>query len=107
MRHNPTFTVVAVLTLALGIGANTAIFSVVNGVLIKPLPYPHSDRLVGVWHSTPGLNAAGIVNCSPSLYFTYRDENQTFQDFGVGTTGGTSVTGLGEPEQVRTLFTSY
>src|SRR5262245_2456889 len=55
MRRRPTFTVAAVLTLALGIGANTAIFSVVYGVLIKPLPYPNADELVSIWHNAPGL----------------------------------------------------
>jgi predicted permease len=106
-RRNSAFTVIAILTLAIGIGANTAIFSVVNGVLIKPLLYPHSDRLIGVWHTIPGLNAASQFNCSPSMYFTYREESRTFQEFGLGNTGGTSVTGLGEPEQVRTLFVTY
>ncbi|HEY4363199.1 MAG TPA: ABC transporter permease [Bryobacteraceae bacterium] len=107
LRHKPAFTAIAVLTLALGIGANTAIFSVVNGVLLKPLAYPHPDRLVGVWHSAPELSGTGPLDCSPSLYFTYRDHNQTFQDFGIGETGSSSVTGAGEPEQVRALFITY
>jgi hypothetical protein len=50
----PMFTAAALLTLAIGIGANTAVFSVVNGVLIKPLAYPHAEELVGIWHSAPG-----------------------------------------------------
>jgi predicted permease len=107
MRHKPMFTAIAVLTLALGIGANTAIFSVVDGVLLKPLLYPHSEQLIGVWHTAPEVNASGLLDCSPSIYFTYSDHNQTFQDFGLGNTGGTSVTGLAEPEQVRTLFATY
>ena len=101
------FTVVAVLTLAIGIGATTAVFSVVDGILIKPLAYPDADRLVGVWHSAAGSNGAGLFNCSPSMYFTYRQASQTFQYFGLAATGGASVTGLGEPEQVRNLNTTY
>jgi hypothetical protein len=87
LLRNPMFTFVALLTLAIGIGANTAIFSVVNGVLIRPLPYPNADELVGVWHTAPGLDIAGDVNCSPTMFFTYREESQTFQEFGLWTTG--------------------
>jgi predicted permease len=105
--RSPAFAVVAVLTLALGIGANTAIFSVVNGVLIKPLSYPEPDRLVAIWHAAPGLGIAGDLNCSPSMYFTYREQNHVFQDVGMWQSGGTTVTGIGDPEQVRTLWVTY
>jgi hypothetical protein len=91
--RNPGFTIVAILTLAIGIGANTAVFSVVNGILIKPLPYPDADRLVGVWQIAPQLGGAAF-NCSPSMYFTYREESQTFQDVGLAATAGSTVTGL-------------
>ena len=98
----PAFTSVALLTLAIGIGANTAVFSVINGVLLKPLPYPDADRLAGVWHVAPGINipGSGELNCSPTMYFTYMDENRTFESFGLWQTGTATVTGLGEPEQV-------
>jgi putative ABC transport system permease protein len=61
MRRRPTFTVAVVLTLALGIGANTAVFSVVNGVLIKPLPYPNAHELVSIWHNAPGLRPDDVA----------------------------------------------
>ena len=106
--RNPGFTIVAVLTLAIGIGATTAVFSVVDGILIKPLPYPDADRLVGVSQTAPGfINGPKAFNCSPSMYFTYREESQTFEYFGLAATGGASVTGLGEPEQVRNMNTTY
>ncbi len=104
----PMFTSVALITLALGIGSNTAIFSVVNGVLIKPLPYPDARQLVGVWHLAPGVTGiAGNINCSPTMYFTYREENSTFQDFGLWSNDGVTVTGAGDPEQVRALDVTY
>lgn len=104
----PIFTTVALVTLALGIGANTAIFSVVNGVLVKPLPYPQAQELVGVWHVAPGVSGIiGDVNCSPTMYFTYREENRTFQDFGLWSNDGVTVTGGGDPEQVRALDVTY
>ena len=102
--RNPGFTIVAILTLAIGIGATTTVFSVVDGILIKPLPYPDADRLVGVWQSAPSGNA---FLCSPSMYFTYREENRTFQGFGLAATDEASVTDLAQPEQVRTLKTTY
>src|SRR5688572_239679 len=100
-----TFTLAAVLTLALGIGANTAVFSVVNAVLLKPLSYPQSDELVSLPHVASGLNS-GALGLSPDLYFTYRDENRTFAHLGVFTDGGATVTGVGDPEQARALFAS-
>src|SRR5580704_15212030 len=104
----PMFTAIALTTLALGIGANTAIFSVVNGVLIKPLPYPQAQQLIGVWHLAPGVSGiTGNINCSPTMYFTYRDENRTFQDFGLWSNDGVTVTGGGEPEQVAAVDVTY
>jgi putative ABC transport system permease protein len=99
----PVFTSVAVLTLAIGIGANTAIFSVIEGVLLKALPYPRSDELVALDHTAPGVNIPRL-GAAPFLYFTYREEGRVFQDLGLINTGTVSVTGLAEPEEVRTLF---
>src|SRR5436190_7441533 len=99
----PLFTSVAVLTLAIGIGANTAIFSVVQGVLLKPLPYPRSDELVTIDHSAPGINLPN-AGAAPFLYFTYREQSRTFQDVGLWNTGTVSVTGLSEPEEAPALF---
>src|SRR6185295_1546892 len=98
----PLFTSVTVATLAIAIGANTAIFSVLDGVLLKPLPYAHPEELVGLWHTAPGVNIAEL-NSSPSLYFTYREDGRTFQDVGLWTEGSATVTGLAEPERVSVL----
>jgi len=104
----PTFTAIVLGTLALGIAANTAIFSVVNGVLIKPLPFPHSQDLVSIWHAAPGLSGVvGDLNCSPAMYFTYREENQTFREFGLWENRNVSVTGVGDPEELRSLLVTY
>jgi predicted permease len=106
LRRNPGFTAVAVITLALGIGATTAIFSVVNGILLKPLPYPHPEQLVAVWFTAPGINRKDL-NPSPSIYFILRDQNRTFQDVGLYTGESRNVTGLGEPERVGSLDVTY
>jgi putative ABC transport system permease protein len=99
----PLFSIVAILTLGAGIGANTAIFSVVNGVLLKPLPYHDAERLVGVWHTAPGMNIP-VMNQSPATYFTYREDGRVFEDIGLWNNGSVSVTGIGEPERVEGLF---
>src|SRR5437867_2652674 len=110
LRHNPTFTVVALLTLAIGIGANTAVFSVVNSVLLNPLGYPKAEELVAVWHKAPGAEGLGSVSgdlrLSASMYFTYAEQNRTLQALGVWDTDTANVTGLVEPEQVRAVYVS-
>ena len=106
--RTPGFTCIVLLTLAIGIGANAAIFSVINGVLIKPLPYPKAERLVGVWHAAPGVPSLDEgVSCSPTMYFTYREENRTFEEMGLWSRGSASVTGIAEPERVQTLDVTY
>jgi putative ABC transport system permease protein len=100
--RSPMFTTITLVTLAVGIGANTAVFSVIDGVLLKPLPYSKPDELVAVWHTAPGLGIKDL-NASPSTYLTYREEGRTFQDIGLWTSGNVSVTGLAEPEQAANL----
>ena len=110
LRHNPVFTTVGLLTIAIGIGANAAVFSVVNSVLLKPLHYPNAEELVSLHQIAPG--ASGLADfengllLSPSMYFTYAENNHTFQSLGVWDTGTASVTGLADPEQVRVVDVS-
>jgi putative ABC transport system permease protein len=103
LLKEPGFTCVALITLAIGIGANTAIFSVVEGILLKPLPFLEPERLVAVWHSSAKLNLPKF-EASPGTYFTYREEGRAFQDIALWNNGSVSVTRLAEPEQVQTLW---
>ncbi|MDP6606612.1 MAG: ABC transporter permease [Dehalococcoidia bacterium] len=98
----PLFTSVAVVTLAVGIGANTAIFTLVYGILLKPLPFDEPDRLVAVWHKAPGLGFDQL-NMSPSTYLTYREQSRAFEAIGLWDNAAASITGVGEPERVATL----
>jgi predicted permease len=102
LSRSPLFTTVAVITLGVGIGANSAIFSVVRGVLLKPLPYQEPDRLVAVWQTAPGVGIED-VNASPATYFTYREEGRVFEDIGLWRQESAAVTGLAEPERVTSL----
>src|SRR5215217_2115672 len=106
LRRQPAFTVIAVLTLALGIGANTAIFSVVNAVLLKPLAATDPDRLMTFWHSTP---AKGLkhVDLNDALVAYYRDRTRTFQGLSAFETGNFSITGGGEPEVVPGAIVTF
>src|SRR5271170_1063193 len=101
----PLFTAVTLITLAAGIGANTVIFSVIEGVLLKPWPYPHAEQLIGVWHTAPGIGMKDL-NMAPSIYFIDREQSTTFQDIGVYNGDSFSVTGAGEPENVPGLDVS-
>ncbi len=98
----PLFTAITLLTLAVGVGANTVIFSVIDGVLLKPLPYPHAEQLIGVWHTAPGIGIKEL-NMAPSIYFIDREQNTTFEDIGVYDGDSLNVTGAGEPEHVPGL----
>ncbi len=106
LARAPGFTLTTLLTLAVGIGATTAIFSVVNGVLLQPLPYPDSDRLVELRQrsANTGNNWLPI---SPPIYFTYRDHNETLESIVLWTRGTANITGSAEPEEVPTIRTTF
>ena len=101
IRTKPGFSAAVLLSLALGIGANTAIFSVLNAVLIRPLPYPGSDALVGVFNR---VVIQGQVfedaELSPGMYAACKENAKAFESFGVWTSGAATVTGMGDPEQL-------
>jgi putative ABC transport system permease protein len=105
LLKNPGFTLIAVVTLALGIGANSAIFSVANALVLKPLPFEHLDRLVAVRESLPnqGLKAIAV---SPADFIDWRGQNTVFQDITAYRVNDTTITGTGEPELVRGSFVS-
>ncbi len=100
---NPGFTVVAVLTLAIGIGGNTAIFSIVNGVLLNPLPFPHPDQLVGLHESKPNFPQGSISYLN---FLDWRKDNRTFASMALARRYSFSLTGKGDAEQVKASFLS-
>lgn len=102
LLKSPGFTVVAVLTLALGIGANTAIFSVVNGVLLRPLPFREPDRLVRIWHTPPAKSFPGIPEFAVSAanYVDWQHENRVFEKMAIYSYRGFTLTGSDKPERV-------
>ena len=106
LTRTPVFTLATLLMLALGIGANTAIFSVVNTVLLKPLPYPEPDRLVGLWQTAPGVNIDSL-NASIADYITYREESKTLADVAIWDRNAYTVTGIAEPERVDAIMATH
>ncbi len=99
LRRSPGFLLVAVITLGVGIGANAAIFSVVDAVVIRPLPYPEPDRLVGVWNDAPGINFRHFDHSTGS-YVLYRRENRMLTDLGIYSEGSVTLTGRQSPERL-------
>jgi len=102
VRKAPGFAAVAVVTLALGIGANTSIFSVVNGVLLRSLPFPDSDRLVRVWHTPPQSSFPGIstFTISPANFLDWQNQNHVFSSMAIYGYRGFTLTGGDKAEQV-------
>jgi predicted permease len=99
----PGFTFIAILTLALGIGANSALFSVVNGVLLNPLPYPEPDKLVSVYASSPEFEHSSVTYLN---YLDWEKDNQSFEHLGIFRSENLFLTGAGEGERVRGYMVS-
>ena len=101
----PGFSIVAILSLAIGIGANTAIFSVASALLLRPLPYKNAERQVILWNTSPGL---GITEdwFSTAQYFDIRNGQQSFTDVAIAIGANANLTGDGEPERIGTIRVS-
>jgi predicted permease len=99
---SPLFSLVTIFTIALAVGANTSIFSVLNGVLLKPLPYPQDDRLIAASLTAPGINVKEL-ELAPCMYFIFREQGRAWEDIGIWTSDSLNITGRGNPEQVEAL----
>jgi predicted permease len=103
---NPGFTLATLITLALGIGANTAIFGIINSVLLKPLPFHEPDRLIGVWQTAPGVNIKDL-NASIADYATYREDSSAFADVAIWNGRSFTVTEFADPERVDGISLTF
>jgi putative ABC transport system permease protein len=104
LSRSPGLTVAVILTLGLGIGSNTAIFSVVDQLLLRPLPYPAGDQLVTVYEA--GLGDSGHMDVSPANWLDWQRDSRTIQTFAAWRTASLTLTGIGEPTRVRVQFVS-
>jgi len=104
LRKNLVLTVVILASLAIGIGANSAIFSVVDALLLRPLPYPHPDRLAAVWLHSPAI---GILRDwpSPGQYVDIQNQNRSFEQMALAQSRTFTLTGRGQPQRVDVLRT--
>jgi putative ABC transport system permease protein len=100
----PAFTVASVLTLGLAIGANTAIFALVQRVVVNPLPYPESDRLIELDHGSVTMKVASGMSTTPGIYFIYRDRARSIESAAVYSVGARTLIERGEPERLRAAF---
>ncbi len=105
LRRSASLSLVIIASLAIGIGANTAIFSVVNALLLKPLPYPDPDRLAVLWLRSPGINIPQDWP-SPGQYIDIRTENSSFEEMSISQGRSGTLLGLDQPERVEALRTS-
>jgi putative ABC transport system permease protein len=105
LRRSPAFTIAALITLALGIGANTAIFSVASGVLLRPLPYPDPNRLAMVWMTNARINLLEDWHSFPA-YWDYRTQNTTFDDLAIFNTTSRTLTSEGDPDRLIGAYSS-
>jgi predicted permease len=105
LRKNPGMTIVIVLSLAIGIGANSAVFSVVDALMLRPLPYPQPERLAAIWLHSPGI---GIFRDwpSPGQYIDIRNENHSFEEMSISRLTSFTITGLDQPERIDGMRTS-
>ncbi|MEP6913207.1 MAG: ABC transporter permease, partial [bacterium] len=105
LLKRPALTIIAIITLAVGIGANSAIFSVVNALLIKPLPFPELDRIVAIWEKQPSQgmerNEVALAN-----YLDWRSQNKSFEQIGLYRWWSTNLTGIEPPERVQGFLVS-
>ncbi|MEO7361634.1 MAG: ABC transporter permease, partial [Gemmatimonadaceae bacterium] len=106
LARTPMFSVATIMTLALGIGANVAVFSVIYGVMLKPLPYREPDQLVAVWQTAPGVNIKDL-NASLADYVTYREHSQTFADVALWDESGAIVSENGIAERVSSATITH
>src|SRR4051812_36079968 len=101
LGRSPAFTLAAVLTLALAIGANASIFAVVERVVLNPLPYPDSDRLIDVDHGSLGLNMPSGLGLTPGLYYQYADRSRTLESIALYRAEDVTLTGDADPERIH------